>query len=86
VEFKAKTILHLEEVDARGLACPMPLLQAKRALNGIRAKSAKVGVDAARCQRAIEDLPLFTVMPLVTSPMKAIAQRIKKSNCRISEK
>jgi len=31
------TILHLEEVDARGLACPMPLLQAKRALNGMRA-------------------------------------------------
>jgi len=23
------------EVDARGLACPMPLLQAKRALNGM---------------------------------------------------
>ena len=25
------------EVDARGLACPMPLLKAKRALNGMQA-------------------------------------------------
>lgn len=25
-----------EEVDARGLDCPMPLLKAKRALNGMR--------------------------------------------------
>jgi hypothetical protein len=70
------TILHLEEVDARGLARPMRRLQAKRALNGLRAKSAKVEVDAACCQRAMEGLPLFTVMPLVTSPMNAIAQSI----------
>lgn len=26
----------LVELDARGLECPMPLLQAKRALNGMR--------------------------------------------------
>jgi TusA-related sulfurtransferase len=28
--------LDLIEVDARGLACPMPLLKAKRALNAMR--------------------------------------------------
>lgn len=27
--------LNVVEVDARGLACPMPLLQAKRALNSM---------------------------------------------------
>ena len=30
------TQLDLVEVDAIGLACPMPLLQAKRALNGMQ--------------------------------------------------
>jgi len=30
------TVLDLIEVDATGLACPMPLLQAKRALNAMR--------------------------------------------------
>jgi tRNA 2-thiouridine synthesizing protein A len=30
------TELDLIEVDARGLACPMPLLKAKRALNAMR--------------------------------------------------
>jgi tRNA 2-thiouridine synthesizing protein A len=29
------TELNVVEVDARGLACPMPLLKAKRALNGM---------------------------------------------------
>ena len=27
----------LQELDARGLLCPMPLLKAKRALNGMQA-------------------------------------------------
>ncbi|MEZ5501528.1 MAG: sulfurtransferase TusA family protein [Halioglobus sp.] len=31
------TELDVTEVDAIGLACPMPLLQAKRALNGMQA-------------------------------------------------
>lgn len=30
------TELDVIEVDARGLACPMPLLKAKRALNAMR--------------------------------------------------
>ena len=30
------TELNVVEVDARGLACPMPLLKAKRALNSMR--------------------------------------------------
>lgn len=30
------TETELIEVDARGFACPMPLLQAKRALNGMQ--------------------------------------------------
>ena len=29
------TIPHLVELDTRGLVCPMPLLQAKRALNAM---------------------------------------------------
>ena len=48
-------------------------------------KRAKVGGDAACCQRAMEGLPLFTVMPLVTSPMNGIAQSILCST-RLIEK